>query len=99
MRQPALSAIALAVALAASGAMIAATPALAGLTKMRAGVKMELSTFAPGLDVDVDSLSDAQVAQINHLLFSDRSVGDIQGLIRSTVGKCVPILCRFTTRN
>ncbi|APX90122.1 hypothetical protein BV394_10645 [Brevirhabdus pacifica] len=87
-----------AVLAATLAAGLAPSPAQAGLERMRDGLKAELAIMLPGDPVDVDLLSDAQVAQINHLIHSDRGTGDIIGLVRGTLGDCLPLLCQFTTR-
>ena len=52
--------------------------------QLRLSVRHELPRY--GVEVDVRSLSTAQLAAIHHILHSDHSHSEKRGLIRSAVG-------------
>ncbi|EPX77244.1 hypothetical protein [Litoreibacter arenae] len=62
-----------------------ALPAAANQTPMREHLKQELPIWGFG-DVDVDSLTRAQVVHINHLLHSNKSPSQIRGNIGAVLG-------------
>ncbi|GIT90976.1 hypothetical protein JANAI62_14310 [Jannaschia pagri] len=55
-----------------------------GLSPMQANVARQLPALG-FRNVDVRQLSTVQLAQINHLLHSDRSVGDVRRLVAGTL--------------
>lgn len=77
--------LALAVALAAAAAAPGPVAAQAAqLTGQRLHISRELPRYG-FRDVDVGRLSNAQVHQIAYLIHSNRSHGDVQGLIGATL--------------
>lgn len=68
--------------LAASG------PASANTTPMRQHLKNELPTYG-FKDVDVDGLTNVQVAHIHHLLHSNKSPAKIRGNIGAILGDSI----------
>ena len=56
-----------------------------GLTSLQTDIARELPKYG-FRDVDVKSLSTAQVAHIRHLLYSDRGVAHIRGNIGAILG-------------
>lgn len=65
-----------------------ALPAAASQAPIREHLKQELPTWGYA-DVDVDGLTTAQVAHINHLLHSNKSPAQIRGNIGAILGDSI----------